>query len=137
MVWRTGAGMAVVSRMTVTLSRPRQIYLYDGATGAACYSPGTQICVNCPLHPRTCDSSCADTTRLRRVPNAPVCLRDYVIWRLYPYIRPAKAQEIGDDIARQTLARGLSERAFRRAVDIWASRLEFMQQLRGNNGNEK
>lgn len=123
--------------MTVTLSRSQQIYLFDGSTGIACYAAGTQICVNCPLPPRTCNSSCADTTRLRRVPNAPVCLRDYVIWRLYPYVRPAKAQEIGDDVARQTLARGLSERAFRRAVDVWASRLEFMQQLRGNDAKSQ
>lgn len=123
--------------MTVTLSRPQQIYLYDGTAGAACYSPGTQICVNCPLHPRTCDSSCADTTRLRRVANAPGCLRDYVIWKLYPYVRPARAQEIGDDIARQTLAFGLSERAFRRAIDVWASRLEFMQQLGERNAKSQ
>lgn len=123
--------------MTVTLSRSQQIYLFDGSTGIACYAAGTQICVNCPLPPRTCDSSCADTTRLKRLPYAPICLRDYAIWRLYAYVPPAKAQEIGDDVARQTLARGLSERAFRRAVDVWASRLEFMQQLRGNNGNEK
>lgn len=115
--------------MTYIANQPQQIYLFNGSTGIACYAAGTQICVNCPLPPYCCDSSCSDTTRLRKVVRPPICLRDYVIWKLYPFIRPAASQEIGDDIARRTLALGMSDKAFKRAVDIYADRKKFMAEL--------
>jgi hypothetical protein len=110
-----------------------QIYLFDaGYKGVKCYAAGTEICLRCPLPPRTCNSSCADDTRLKRQPFAPTCLRDYAIWKLYDYVKPTRARHIGDTLAgvlnpdqAETAA------AFRQAIDDRADLLESaMTQLK-------
>lgn len=88
-------------------------------------TPGTKVCLHCPLSEVICETSQDNEFFLKALVNPPRCLRDYAIWRLR--LTPMKALEKADGIVSSVivLVKGEPE------IDVEAYKVELLKLARG------
>lgn len=98
-------------------------------------APGADVCPACPfgrVHFAWCyQADAADDTpaKLRQSRKAPRCPYAYAVWRLR-HIEPAEAKKIADRAARETLAKGVDMKWYRKRIDVIGSRMDFVAGLK-------
>lgn len=94
-------------------------------------TPGTKVCLHCPLSEIICETSQENESFLKEFLYPPRCLRDYAIWRLRqtPMVALKKADRIVSSVI--VIVKG------EQVIDVEKYKLELSKIAQGEVKNEQ